>query len=90
MYLFIRITLLILSNLLNENNRYHKFIIHSQVDNMKNIINNIIESITDNTQVLLNLTNRSNTDMTNQQHVECNYANDYYGDQQCQFKKVEP
>jgi hypothetical protein len=56
---------------------------------MKNIINNIIESITDNTQVLLNLTNRSDTGMTHQQDVECNYANDYYGDQQCQLKKAE-
>tara|TARA_B110000495_G_scaffold191974_1_gene195636 strand:- start:190 stop:531 length:342 start_codon:yes stop_codon:yes gene_type:complete len=88
MHLFFRITLLILSNLQYEKGRYNKLIIHSQVDYMKNIINNIIESITDNTQALLSLTNKSNTEMINQQYVECNYANDYYGDQHCQLKKV--
>ena len=81
MHLFFRITLLILSNLLYEKGRYNKLIIHSQVDY-------IIESITDNTQALLSLTNKSNTEMINQQYVECNYANDYYGDQHCQLKKV--
>ncbi|MBA6390505.1 hypothetical protein H4J38_06870 [Colwellia sp. BRX10-3] len=49
---------------------------------MKNIIVNI--------QILLNLTNHRNTDVKSEQQTECNYINNYYGDQQCQPMQVEP
>lgn len=47
---------------------------------MKNIIKNI--------QALLNSAHQDNVEL-NQQQIECNYTNNYYGDQQCQAMKVE-
>ena len=48
---------------------------------MKNIIENI--------QTLLNSAHQRNAQINEQQQIECNYANDYYGDQQCQPIKIE-
>jgi hypothetical protein len=48
---------------------------------MKNIIKNI--------QTLLNSAHQRNVELNKQQKMECNYTNNYYGDQQCQAMKVE-
>jgi len=48
---------------------------------MKNIIKNI--------QALLNSTHQDNVELNKQQQIECNYTNNYYGDQQCQAMKTE-
>ena len=59
---------------------------------MKNIIaritSSINKSISENIQGIFSETGQHNDVITHQQ-VECNYANDYYGDQQCQFIKVK-
>ncbi|MFT5635645.1 MAG: hypothetical protein ACI89T_001099 [Cognaticolwellia sp.] len=52
---------------------------------MKKIIVNINENI----QILLNLTHHRNTDVKSEQQTECNYTNNYYGDQLCQSMQVE-
>lgn len=46
---------------------------------------NIIEKISG----IFNLANRGNAAINTQQQIECNYANNYYGDQQCQLKRLE-
>ena len=48
---------------------------------MKNIIENI--------QALFNLTHQDNVELNKLQQIECNYTNNYYGDQQCQAMKTE-
>jgi hypothetical protein len=48
---------------------------------MKKIIGNI--------QALLNSAYQRNVELNKQQQIECNYTNNYYGDQQCQAMKVE-
>ncbi|AZQ84841.1 hypothetical protein EKO29_13065 [Colwellia sp. Arc7-635] len=59
---------------------------------MKNIIakitSSINKSISENIQDIFSVSGQHNDVITHQQ-VECNYANDYYGDQQCQLKKVK-
>ena len=44
---------------------------------------NIFVNISENLQNLLKL-NHQDSSNTNKQKVECNYSNNYYGDQQCQ------
>lgn len=48
---------------------------------MKNIIKNI--------QALLNSAHQDNVELNQQQQIECNYTNNYYGDQQCQAMNTE-
>jgi hypothetical protein len=50
-------------------------------------MNHIIESI----KAVLHLDNEKNSHSNNsrQQLVECNYENNYYGDQQCQLKVID-
>jgi hypothetical protein len=50
-------------------------------------MNHIIESI----KAVLHLDNEKNSHSNKscQQLVECNYENNYYGDQQCQLKVID-
>jgi len=50
---------------------------------------NIGANMSENIQTLLNLTHQRSTDVKSQQQVECNYPNNYYGDQQCQPIQIE-
>lgn len=56
---------------------------------MKSLILNMSVNMSENIQTLLNLTHQPNTDVKSQQQVECNYPNNYYGDQQCQPIRLE-
>lgn len=56
---------------------------------MKNIIDNISGNMNEKIQAIFSLASRGNAEINIQPQVECNYANDYYGDQQCQLKASE-
>ena len=56
---------------------------------MRNIIDNLSESISENIKSLFSVTRQHHTPACKRQQVECNYANNYYGDQACQQKDME-
>jgi hypothetical protein len=44
----------------------------------------MMKNINENIQAILNLAHQCNVELNKQQQIECNYTNNYYGDQQCQ------
>ena len=56
---------------------------------MKNIIKKVSGNMNEKIQAIFSLASRGRAEVSMQRQVECNYANDYYGDQQSQLKRVE-
>lgn len=64
-------------------------LLKSEVENMKNIIEKITGNLTTNVQSILSEANAIHVEISTEVEIECNYADNYYGDQQCQLKKVK-
>ena len=56
---------------------------------MKSIIEKITGNLTTNIQSILNLSSAAHVEVSTEAQIECNYADNYYGDQQCQLKGIE-
>ena len=64
-------------------------LLKSEVENMKSIIEKITGNLTTNIQSILNLSSAAHAEVSTEAKIECNYADNYYGDQQCQLKGIE-
>mgnify|MGYP005997983901 FL=1 len=64
-------------------------LLKSEVENMKSIIEKITGNLTTNIQSILNLSSAAHVEVSTQAQIECNYADNYYGDQQWQLKGIE-
>ncbi len=64
-------------------------LLKSEVENMKSIIEKITGNLTTNIQSVLSQHNAAHVEVSTEAKIECNYADNYYGDQQCQLKKIK-